>query len=118
MKKRKKKIIIEKEKDKKVNKVLEDMCIYGNIAKKEIKEEKNINKKNFEKQKTIIEYLSNKNDIKEQYEQLKEMAKNAIIKAQNFVRKKYGDSSVSLREIRRFSIFYEFFVHYLPLKEH
>ena len=83
---------------------------------KDDEEEENINKKNFEKQKTIIEYLSNKNDIKEQYEQLKEMAKNAIIKAQNFVRKKYGDSSVSLREIRRFSIFYEFFVHYLRKK--
>ena len=40
-------IIIEKEKDKKVNKVLEDMCIYGNIAKKEIKEEKKKNPEKF-----------------------------------------------------------------------
>ena len=30
----------EKEKNIKVNEVLEDMCIYGNITKKEIQEEK------------------------------------------------------------------------------
>jgi len=45
-------------------------------------------------------------------EELKKLAANAIIEAQNFVRDKNDVSSVSLREIRRFSIFYEFFVEY------
>ena len=38
---------IEKEKDKKINQVLEDMCIYGNIMKKEIIEEKVKNPEKF-----------------------------------------------------------------------
>ena len=39
----KNKIEEEKQKDKKINTVLEDMCIYGNIAEKKIKEEKKEN---------------------------------------------------------------------------
>ena len=45
-------------------------------------------------------------------EELKKLAAKAIIEAQNYVREKNDVSSVSLREIRRFSIFYEFFVEY------
>ena len=45
-------------------------------------------------------------------EELKTLSAKAIIEAQNFVRDKNEVSSVSLREIRRFSIFYEFFVEY------
>ena len=40
------------------------------------------------------------------------LSSDAIIEAQEFVRGKNDVSSVSLREIRRFSIFYEFFVDY------
>ena len=35
-----KEILTEEEKNEKINEVLEDMCIYGNIIKKEIKEQK------------------------------------------------------------------------------
>ena len=45
-------------------------------------------------------------------EDLKKLAAKAIIEAQNYVRDKNDVSSVSLREIRRFSIFYSFFVEY------
>ena len=45
-------------------------------------------------------------------QELKKLASDAIIKAQNFIREKQDISSVSLREIRRFCIFYEFFVEY------
>ena len=44
--------------------------------------------------------------------ELIKLSSNAIIEAQDFVRDKNDVSSVSLREIRRFSIFYEFFVDY------
>ena len=37
----------EKEKNEKINEILEDMCIYGNITKKEIKEEKKKNPEKF-----------------------------------------------------------------------
>ena len=43
---------------------------------------------------------------------LKRLSSKAIIEAQNYVRKQNDVSSVSLREIRRFSIFYTFFVEY------
>ena len=52
---------------------------------------------------------------KENYElceELKKLSRDAIIEAQNYVRDNNDVSSVSLREIRRFSIFYEFFVEY------
>ena len=47
---------------------------------------------------------------------MKEIASNSIIEAQKYVREKNDVSSVSLREIRRFSIFYKFFVEYLRQK--
>ena len=37
--------------------------------------------------------------------------------AQNFIREKNGISSVSLREIRRFILFYEFFIKYLNIRK-
>jgi hypothetical protein len=48
---------------------------------------------------------------------IKKQAKEMIIKAQNFIRNEYDISSVSLREIRRFIIFYEFYYHYLKKKK-
>ena len=35
------------EENKEINQVLEDMCIYGNVVKKQIKEEKEKNPENF-----------------------------------------------------------------------
>ena len=45
--------------------------------------------------------------------QLKNLAGNLIIEAHNFIRKFNDRSAGSLREIRRFNIFYEFFYTYL-----
>ena len=50
---------IKNEKNEKINKILEDMCIYGNITKKEIKEEK---KKNPEKYIETSEALKSENE--------------------------------------------------------
>ena len=44
---------------------------------------------------------------------LKELAYNMVIFAHNFIRSFSDKSAVSLREIRRFNIFYEFFFDYL-----
>ena len=49
----------------------------------------------------------------EDFEKIHRFAKKMVSKAQNFIRDKNGISSVSLREIRRFNIFYEFFFNYL-----
>ena len=71
--------------------------------------------KNEDDKKSLKNYLNNE-EFKE-YEELKEMASGAIIDAQQYVRSKNDVSSVSLREIRRFSIFYDFFVEYLRKKK-
>ena len=44
----------EKEKNNQINEVLEDMCIYGNVTIKEIKEEKQKNPENFVETKTAL----------------------------------------------------------------
>ena len=41
---------------------------------------------------------------------------DSICACHNFIRKKYDASSVSLREIRRFNIFFKFFIDYLQKK--
>ena len=64
----------------------------------------------------IGEYL-NEIELKK-CEDLKKLASDAIIEGQQYVRKIKKDvSSVSLREIRRFGIFYNFFVEYLFKKK-
>ena len=83
---------------------------------KKSEKNKKINNENLEKRKTIIDYFDNKEELINQYNKLKDIARTSIINAQTYVRSKYGDSSVSLREIRRFSIFYEFFVNYFRKK--
>ena len=61
--------------------------------------------------------INNEKEIKEKNEKIQnaliKLAINIISDSQDFVRKNNEISSVSLREIRRFSIFYEFFVDYL-----
>ena len=56
-----------------------------------------------------------KDIIKE--EELSVFTIELISTAQNFIWDKNGVSSVSLREIRRFIIFYEFFIKYLNIRE-
>ena len=63
----------------------------------------------------IKKYLTE--DKFKECESLKKLASEAIIKGQKFVIEKNDVSSVSLREIRRFSIFYKFFVEYLRKKK-
>ena len=65
--------------------------------------------------KTLENYLTKEKF--EEFNKLKKIASDSIIEAQDFVRKMNDVSSVSLREIRRFSIFYNFFVEYLQNKK-
>jgi energy-coupling factor transporter ATP-binding protein EcfA2 len=61
-----------------------------------------------------------KKDLNEQEQEIvkiHELATELISKAQNFIRDNNEISSVSLREIRRFNIFYEFFYGYLKSKK-
>ena len=55
---------------------------------------------------------NNNNELK----RIKDFAINMLIAAQNFIRDKTDVSAVSLREIRKFIIFYKFFVEYLKFK--
>ena len=48
---------------------------------------------------------------------LSQLATELIAEAQNYIREKNGVSSVSLREIRRFIIFYQFFLDYLDKRK-
>ena len=78
-------------------------------------EKQNQNEEDKKEVKTLEKYLS-----KEEYEEcneLKKIASESITEAQEYVREKNDVSSVSLREIRRFSIFYNFFVEYLRNKK-
>ena len=59
------------------------------------------------------ENLGNKGDI----HAIHKLAIDLIVTSQNFIRDKNDKSSVSLREIRRFNIFYEFFFNYLKNKK-
>ena len=65
-----------------------------------------------------IKKISNK--CKEDYrkeDDIKGKAIKLIFEAQKFIRDNYDKSSVSLREIRRYNIFYEFFFGYLKDKK-
>ena len=72
-----------------------------------------------EEDKKIVQTLENFLSKEEyaQCEELKKIASKSITEAQEYVREKNDVSSVSLREIRRFSIFYNFFVEYLRKKK-
>ena len=83
----------------------------------EIKLEKHLISKNGEN----IELNDNqKNElasINKELKDVKDKAVKCIVSAQNYVRYLYEKSSVSLREVRRFIILYEFFVKYLQKKK-
>ena len=85
----------------------------GEEKDKKEKEAKNEEEKI--KAKNIETYLNEEESIN--CKQLKKIASEAIVHAQKYVREKNDVSSVSLREIRRFSIFYNFFVEYLRKKK-
>ena len=68
--------------------------------------------------KYVINKIYYKDDIPakeedEKLKKLKDFAKDMIATSQNFIREIYDKSAVSLREIRRFNILYEFFYNYL-----
>ena len=91
---------------------------FGNLTKEDednyirciIKEA--INNKYYKGEKPVDEKFED-NNIKK----LKELASKMIIEAQNFIRSFNDKSAVSLREIRRFNIFYEFFYDYLKKRK-
>ena len=58
-------------------------------------------------------YPDRQND---EYKILIDKTLGSICDCHNFIRKNYDESSVSLREIRRFNIFYKFFIDYLKNK--
>ena len=63
-------------------------------------------------------YNKNKKEIKSSiFEKIKKLAKKMIIVSQNFIRDNNDVSSVSLREIRRFNIFFEFFYNFISFKK-
>ena len=78
--------------------------IFWNDICQKHKDEKDLDMKNMDK------FISKEDS--DLCNDLIKLSSNAIIEAQEFVRDKNDVSSVSLREIRRFSIFYEFFVDY------
>ena len=57
-----------------------------------------------------------KDNNKNSFNELINLTINSIADAQNYVRDKNDVSSVSLREIRRFTIFYDFYCFYFKLK--
>ena len=63
-------------------------------------------------------YPNKTNEEKEEeFNKIHQLAKDLIVIAHNYIRNKNDISSVSLREIRRFNIFYEFFFDYLMKKK-
>jgi len=54
---------------------------------------------------------------KKDFKKIFELAVELIVESQDFIRKKNDVSSVSLREIRRFNIFFEYFYEYLRKKK-
>ena len=66
-------------------------------------------------EKPIKNYESNL--TKEQFTKIHSFATQLVYKAQNFIRNHNEISSVSLREIRRFNIFYEFFLKHLKTRK-
>ena len=89
---------------------------FGNIAPKdEVKYIRNIiansQKQYFDK------YKKEENLDDNELKQLQKLAVDLIVESQNFIKKKNDISSVSLREIKRFNIFFEFFFDYLKMKK-
>ena len=83
-----------------------------NFASLNQKEEKEYIKAMIEH--NIIKFYQDSSD--EECKELIETTLNSICDCHNFMRTNYDASSVSLREIRRFNIFFNFFLDYLQNK--
>ena len=89
---------------------------FGNLADEN--EERYIENMIQEPFENIYEINKNKKQLKKNVlDNIKGLTKDMIIKSQNFIRKNNDISSVSLREIRRFNIFFLFFYKYLTNKK-
>ena len=61
--------------------------------------------------------FKNYKEDKINYKRIKTLAKDMIFEAQKFIRDNYDKSSVSLREVKRYNVFFEFFFYYLKDKK-
>jgi len=66
---------------------------------------------------SLRKIFKNYNQDKNNYKEIKTLAKDMIFEAQKFIRDNYDKSSVSLREVKRYNIFFEFFFYYLKDKK-
>jgi len=66
---------------------------------------------------SLRKIFKNYNQDKINYKKIKTLAKDMIFEAQKFIRDNYDKSSVSLREVKRYNIFFEFFFYYLKDKK-
>ena len=110
---------LEKEDEEKyIDKIINDSMYKIYIQNKEKEENEGNNQEDKEENKHE-EKVENKTENKQDkvFEKIHGFAKKMIVTAHNFVRTKNDISSVSLREIRRFNIFYEFFFDYLIKKK-
>ena len=89
---------------------------FGNIAPNDEKEYiRNIITKSQENYFNMYKKEENLND--DDFKNIHKLAVDLIVESQNFIRKNNDKSSVSLREIKRFNIFFEFFFDYLKMKK-
>jgi hypothetical protein len=89
--------------------------IYNQCKKNVVNENNKKEEKNNENAKDMKEEEEEEED--EDFKKLHQFAIDLISNSQNFIRENNDKSSVSLREIRRFNIFYEFFFNYLKKKK-
>ena len=66
---------------------------------------------------SLKKILKNYKDDSEENKEIIDLAKNMIFEAQKFIRDNYDMSSVSLREVKRYNILFEFFFNYLKNKK-
>ena len=92
-----------------------EKIIYEPMIKIYKQKEKNENDNNQENTEQSEENKKEDND--EEFIRIHKLAKDLIVSSQKFIRKKNDISSVSLREIRRFNIFYGFFFDYFKKKK-
>jgi len=83
---------------------------FGSLRKED--EEKYITNTIIEKIKKFQNDNINENELKE----IRNKIIKSIITCHDFIRSKYDKSSVSMREIRRFGLFFEFFMNYFKNK--
>ena len=61
--------------------------------------------------------FKNYKEDKINYKKIKALSKDMIFEAQKFIRDNYDKSSVSLREVKRYNVFFKFFFYYLKDKK-